>query len=563
MKELEVRDAAEAAAENSKPELGNSVGGNSTATPGANLHGPQLWAVVGGMMLGVYLVGLDLTMLSTIVPTLTDYFGTINDVAWYETAYVLAVCVLIPLVGKIYTIFNNKYTYFVFMAVFQVGSIICAVAKSSHVFIIGRAVNGIGSAGLLSGALLIIFAACSPNIRPVVTSFAMSLISVGAITGPLIAGALTDHVTWRWCFWMFLPFGGAVVAATLPITIPEQTPKPPFHEAIAALQKLDGIGFVIFAGLTTMLLFATTWGGGLYEWSSPTIIGLLCGAVGLTVVFGAWIRHAGDDALIPPSSLRRRSVAVGSVVMFLQGGATQMIPYFLPFWFQAIRGDSPAASAVHMLPSLISNIIALIAFGALVRKFHYIPPWSIFGSLLASVGAGLLTTLSPTSTTGQWIGYQIITTFGRGMAFQVPVVSVQERVPSNETATALAVINLFMNLGCAIAVAASQTIFHNYLPVLLAQHAPGVDPMSVMDAGATNIRELVSPDELRGLLEAYNTALTQIFALKYLPAACSGLSCLVSVGMGWGSIGVDDGKNKANTDEEAPAAKSSTMASPN
>lgn len=236
---------------------------------------------------------------------------------------------------------------------------------------------------------------------------------------------------------MFLPFGGAVIAATFPITIPEQMPKPPFHKAITALHKLDGIGFVIFAGLTSMLLFATTWGGGSYEWSSPTIIGLLCGAAGLTVVFGVWIRHAGDDALIPPSSLRRRPVAIGSVVMFLQGGVTQMIPYFLPFWFQAIRGDSPTTSAVHMLPSLISNIVALITFGALgnapsllyspptnppsrsVRKFHYIPPWSIFGSLLASVGSGLLTTLSPTTTTGRWIGYQIITTLGRGMAFQV------------------------------------------------------------------------------------------------------------------------------------------------
>ncbi|GAB1316331.1 hypothetical protein MFIFM68171_06541 [Madurella fahalii] len=556
----DVQGVAEVAAENSKPELGNTGVDDSATTPDAAIHGPKLWILVGGMMLGVYLVGLDLTMISTIVPTLTDYFSTLNDVAWYETAYVLAVCVFIPLVGKIYTIFINKYVYLAFMAVFQVGSIICAVATSSHIFIIGRAVNGIGSAGLLSGALLIIFAACAPTIRPVVTSFAMSLISVGAITGPLIAGALTDHVTWRWCFWMFLPFGAAVVAATLPIAIPEQTPKPPLHEAFTALhKKLDGIGFIIFAGLTTMLHFATTWGGGLYEWSSPTIIGLLCGTAGLTLVFAVWIRRAGDDALIPPSSLCRRPVAVGSAVMFLQGGVTQMIPYFLPFWFQAIRGDSPAASAVHMLPSLISNIVALITFGALVRKFHYIPPWSIFGSLLASIGSGLLTTFSPMTTTGRWIGYQIITNFGRGMAFQVPVVSIQEEVPSHETATALAVVNLFMNLGCAIAIAAGQTIFRNYLPGLLARHAPLVDPDLVMHAGATNIRGVVSPEELPGLLEAYNTALTQMF---YLPAACSALACLASIQLGWGKIGVEDGKKKVNTGEEALAAKSSTTTPP-
>lgn len=119
-----------------------------------------------------------------------------------------------------------------------------------------------------------------------------------------------------------------------------------------------------------MLLLALTWGGSLYSWSSPTIVGLLCGAAGLTIVFAFWIRRLGDDALMPPSSLCRKSVAVGSVVMFLQGGATQMIPYFLPFWFQAIRGDSPIVSAVHMLPSLVSNIVGLIAFGGLGETFH-------------------------------------------------------------------------------------------------------------------------------------------------------------------------------------------------
>lgn len=167
-------------------------------------------------------------------------------------------------------------------------------------------------------------------------------------------------------FWIFLPIGGAVLAATLPLPIPEQSAKPPFREGFARLhKKLDAVGFLIFAGFTTMLLLGLTWGGGRFPWASPTIIGLLCGAAGLTVVFMLWIKRSGDDALIPLSSLRRRAVAVGSLVMFLQGGVMQMIPYFLPFWFQAIRGDTPITSAVHLLPSLISNIVALIFFGAL------------------------------------------------------------------------------------------------------------------------------------------------------------------------------------------------------
>src|SRR5688572_1244192 len=142
---------------------------------------------------------------------------------------------------------------------------------------------------------------------------------------------------------------------TLLLPIPEQSAKRPFRNALADLHKiLDPIGFAIFAGATSMFLLAITWGGSKFIWSSPTIIGLLCGSIGLTGVFALWIRHAGDDALIPPSSIGCRHVYVGSIFMYLQGGTTQMIPYFLPFWFQTIRGDSPIKSAVHMLPSLIS-----------------------------------------------------------------------------------------------------------------------------------------------------------------------------------------------------------------
>jgi hypothetical protein len=156
------------------------------------------------------------------------------------------------------------------------------------------------------------------------------------------------------------------MAMTLLIPIPEHMPKPPWDQAVMSMRtKLDPVGFVLFAGAATSLLLVTTWGGATYAWSSATIIGLLCGCGGLGVAFVLWICHAGDNALIPPSAFRQRSVSVGSVFMFLQGGATQMIPYYLPFWFQAIRGDSPVMSAVHMMPSIVSQIIALVTFGTL------------------------------------------------------------------------------------------------------------------------------------------------------------------------------------------------------
>jgi hypothetical protein len=148
--------------------------------------------------------------------------------------------------------------------------------------------------------------------------------------------------------------------------IPEQMTKPPMAEAIRNLHEtLDPIGFVIFAGTTVMFILAITWGGSAYGWSSSVVIGLFCGSVALGAIFVLWVRRAGDKALIPPASIRHKAVSIGSVVMFLQGGCTQMIPYFLPFWFQATLGDKPITSAIHLLPSILSYIIALVTFGAL------------------------------------------------------------------------------------------------------------------------------------------------------------------------------------------------------
>ena len=348
----------------------------------------------------------------------------------------------IPPVGKTYDQLPIQLVYLSFMAVFEIGLLICALARSSPMFIAGRVVNGIGSAGLVSGALLIIGSACQSDIRPLVTAAAMSMISIGSMTGPIIAGVLTSRVSWRWCryhfeaassvcrfkkntklipgFWMLLPLGGFTMLTTAVIKLPEITAKAPLPQALGTLARiLDPLGFVLFGSATTMILLAVTWSGGQLPWSSPTIIGLLCGGFAALVLFvwSAWAQ--GDKSLIPPSSLTRRSVYVGSLLMFLQGGATQIIPFFLPLWFQAILGDDSSGSAVHMLPSLISMVLALIAFGALVRRLHYIPPWAIFGSLLTAIGSGLLSTLTPEATLGQWLGYQVLTHIGRGMAFQV------------------------------------------------------------------------------------------------------------------------------------------------
>ncbi|KAM3537521.1 hypothetical protein ARSEF1564_009553 [Beauveria bassiana] len=492
--------------------LGNVNTPNEDPQSSLTLHGAQLWLLLGVLYLSVYLLALELTMLSTVVPTLTNEFGTVADISWYESAYVLPLCVLSPVVAKLYDQFRIRHVYLAFMGIFEIGLVVCAVARSSHVFIIGRALNGLGASGQFSGCMLILSCVCDASVRPLSTALAMAMVPVGSMTGPIIAGVITSRIGWRWCFWILLPMGGAVIIVIAIIKIAEQSEKPAFSQGLKKLPStLDPMGFFLFAGGITMLLLALTWGGNQYSWTSAVIIGLLCGGLVASLAFCVWVWFKGEAALIPPSSLTQRSVYIGSVVIFLQGGASQAVPFFLPLWFQAIKGDNPIQSAVHLLPSLATMILGLVVFGSLLRKLPIIPPWAIIGSLIASVGSGLCSTLAPETSVGKWVGFQILTSFGRGMALQVPITAVQELLPLKQHAVSLSVLNVFLQLGLAVSVSACQTIFNNQLPTLLHRYAPGVNVTAIVEAGATDARHFGEPAQLPGFLHGYNKAVTAIF----------------------------------------------------
>lgn len=281
------------------------------------------------------------------------------------------------------------------MVVFKIGLLICALAPSSPIFVAGRAISGPGSAGQFGGFLSDDRLRMRAKTRPLVSAVAMSMISVGSMTGPMIAGVLTPRAGWRWSFWMFLGMGGGIMLIILLLKLPEISEKPPPEQALKSLpQAIDPVGFILFSAAATMLLLTLTWGSSELPWASPTIVGLACGGLGVLTVFFWWVERKEDDALIPLSCLAHGSVYVGSILMFLQGGASWAIPFFLPLWFQAVKGDGSSEHAVYLMPSLVTTVVSLITFAALERELNYIPPWAIVGSALTSVGSGLLTTLA-------------------------------------------------------------------------------------------------------------------------------------------------------------------------
>ncbi|KAL4929189.1 major facilitator superfamily domain-containing protein [Aspergillus undulatus] len=187
-----------------------------------SLSGLKLYSVLSGIMTATILISLDVSIIATAIPAITSQFHAPTDIAWYGAAYPLTMSALQPLGGKVATIFSLRWTYLIFFAIFLLGSLLCGIANSSTMFIVGRAVAGIGGAGVVSGGPSVIVLATPPAQRPLFTG----LYAVGTVIAPLIAGAFTSHVSWGWCFLTNFPAGAVTVGALLFFFHPPPTSTP-------------------------------------------------------------------------------------------------------------------------------------------------------------------------------------------------------------------------------------------------------------------------------------------------------------------------------------------------
>ncbi|KAK4555208.1 hypothetical protein LTR86_007504 [Recurvomyces mirabilis] len=515
------------------------------------LTGMKLWAVMGPLILVFFLVLLDTTIISTAIPKITNHFNSLKDIGWYTASYQLASSVLQPLAGKLYVNFSNKWTFISFFALFEFGSLLCGVANSSKMLIVGRAVAGMGTAGLQNGAFTIISASVPLHKRPALIGILQALAQLGIVFGPLIGGALTQYTTWRWCFYINLPIGAVAGVLLVFDKIPDAYQKPPAMEVLRDIHhKLDLIGFVLFAPAVIMLLLAMLWGGNDYAWNSATVIGLFCGFGGLIIVWGFWNWYKKDDALIPISMITRTTVWSGCVVVGCLMAGLYIAAYYLPIYFQSVYGASPTMSGVYLLPNIIAALLAAVIAGKLVGMIGYYTPFAILAAILMSIGLGLCGMLGVNSSTGDWIGFQILFGVGRGMGMQMPIVAVQNRLPPTMAPLAIALCMFTGMLFGALFLSASATIFTNSLATLIPKYSPGADVHAIVTAGATGFRDVVPVSQLPGILIAYAKSVNRVF---YLCAALTALCLPFSFGLGWTNI---KEKKKAATQPKVEENKS-------
>ncbi|KAJ5150402.1 Major facilitator superfamily domain general substrate transporter [Penicillium coprophilum] len=480
----------------------------------------KLAPILIGLCFQSFCIALDNTILSTAVPKITEQFNSLGDISWYASAYLLTTCAVTLPFGKVYTYYSTKWTYMVALGLFEIGSLICAVTPTSKGLIFGRAIAGIGSGGLSPGALLVLANSVPLHRRALYFGIIGSTSGIATITGPLLGGILTDHVSWRWCFWINLPFG-LLTGLIILLFFDDSTSPRPKISRLGQLKRMDPLGVIAFIPAVVSLLLGLQWGGTRYSWNNPRIIALfvLFGVFSsVWCVIQVWKQ---DDATVPPRLLKNRNVLGAVIHATFLGGSFFVFGYYLPIWFQAVKEDSASESGINNLPMVIAMIVSSSIGGLLVNLLGYYTPLMFAGSSLLTIGSGLCTTFEVKSGHPQWIGYQVILGIGAGLGFQQCINALQTVLPLQDIPIGIAIVTFAQSLSGAMFVSIAQTVFENRLVASITANAPNVVPKLLINAGAANLSHRVPKDILPSVLRAYNTAVIQTFYVSVAGALLS------------------------------------------
>ena len=444
---------------------------------------------------------------------------------WYGSAYFLTTCSCQLLWGRFFTFFNLKWAYLASICIFELGSFICGIPPNSTALIVGRAFSGLGSAGIFAGSFIIIAFSVPLRSRGKYTALLGSMYGVASVGGPLIRGAFTDHLSWRWCFCVNLPLGAVTLAGILVFFKP-----PPQNAALQNLprkvkaQELDAIGSIILLASITCLFLALEWGGAKYNFGNARIIVLFI-VSGLSFVGWIWVQWwKGDNATVPSRIIKQRSIASASFTVFAMGGSFFILLYYISIWFQAVKGKSAMEAGINTLPMIVGLVIGMTLAGQTTHYLGYHAPYQIASAALASIGCGLFLTWTPSTGHAHWIGYQAIFGFGQGLGWQQPLLIAQGLLGDKDVPTGTALMSGLKLLGGAIFVSAASTTFNNRLDANLRAMVPSLDPQVVISAGAMNLRSTVPSAVLGDVIEGYNATLRRVFLISVV------LSCLALLG---------------------------------
>ncbi|MFV0130114.1 DHA2 family efflux MFS transporter permease subunit [Streptomyces sp. HMX112] len=477
----------------------------TSPAPGDGHSRRTVMVAIGALLLGMLLAALDQTIVSTALPTIVSELGGMEHLSWVVTAYLLASTAATPLWGKLGDQYGRKKLFQAAIVIFLVGSALCGIAQDMPQLIAFRAVQGLGGGGLMVLSMAIVGDLVAPRERGKYQGLFGAVFGATSVLGPLLGGVFTQHLSWRWVFYINLPVGVValfVIAAALHIP------------ARGTRHTIDYLGTLLIASVATCLVLVASLGGTTWAWGSARIIGLaVLGAV-LLVWFVRVERRAAEPVL-PLKLFRVRTFTLVSVISFIIGFAMFGAMTYLPTFLQVVQGVTPTMSGVHMLPMVLGMLLTSTASGQIVSRTGRWKVFPITGTAVTAVGLVLLHRMTETSSTWQMSLYFFVFGAGLGLVMQVLVLVVQNAVGYEDLGVATSGATFFRSIGASFGVAVFGTVFTNRLTGKLADALAGreLPPGTGADRLAADPRAIAAlPAPLRpAVLHAYATSITDVF----------------------------------------------------
>jgi MFS family permease len=306
--------------------------------------------------------------------------------------------------------------------------------------IVGRAIQGLGAAGIGTGAYTIIAFVAEPRKRPLFTGIIGMSYGIASVLGPLIGGAFADKISWRWCFYINLPIGSVSALIILLFFHNPRGAEPVEASWKEKLLQMDPVGVAMIMGAIVAYIMALQYGGQTKTWDSSDVIGLFVGFVVILIAFGIWEYVQGERAMVVPRLFKQRTVGTSSIYAFFFLGSYFLVIYYLPIYFQSVDNVSATRSGVDNLPLILAVTVAMISSGIFITATGIASPIKVSGAAIAIVASGLLYTLDTDTSTGKWIGYQILGGVGWGIAWQVPIMVGQGNADPKDISSVTAII---------------------------------------------------------------------------------------------------------------------------